>query len=392
MSDIETIAIFSPSLQMGGAERMMVVLANEFLQEGKSVSLLLANSQGPLRAELDQGVETVDFNQRGVFGALLPLARFLQTRHPDILLSAQSHANLMALLARRLARVNLPVVLSERTTMSVHYALEPGIKNRFVPPLARLLYRQADAVACISQGVADDIIGVTKISPERVHRIYNPALPPLAELAQKIETPVDHAWLLPEAPQFVLAVGRLSAAKDYPTLLRAFARVRRERDTNLLILGDGEKRAELENMIDELGLAGSVQMPGFVDNPYAYMARCAVFVLSSAWEGFSNVLVEALACGAPIVSTDCKYGPAEILENGRYGALVPVGDAAGMAQAILDALDGRQEPSALSRRASAFSHENAVQQYLDLFRTLHSSYDDKYASNEKTTRGGSGAA
>ncbi len=371
MNTFQTIAIFSPCLQIGGAEQVVVNLANGFSRHGKSVTLLLANADGPLRSKLNASVKIVDFFQSGVFGALKPLARFLRNNSLDILFSAQSHANIIALLAHRLAGVQLPIVISEHTTMSLHYALEPGIKNRFVPKLARLLYHRADAVACISQGVADDILAVTKISPERIHRIYNPVLPPFTELQQKIEAPVDHPWFRPEAPPVILAVGRLTAAKDYPTLLRAFAQVRQERNANLLILGDGEKRTELESLINELSLTHSVQLPGFVENPYAYMSRCSLFVLSSAWEGLSNVLVEALACGAPIVSTDCKYGPAEILENGRHGVLVPVGDASALAEAMLANISKRADTASLRQRALDFSLDTITQQYLDLFTTVY---------------------
>ncbi|MBC8505252.1 MAG: glycosyltransferase [Chloroflexi bacterium] len=367
MTALETIAIFSPSLQIGGAERAVVNLANGFSREGKAVSLLLAVAQGPLCNELDPGVEIIDLRQRGVFGALAPLSRFLQIECPDILFSAQSHANLIALLARKLARVNLPVVINEQTTMSVHYALEPGLKNRIVPKLARLFYRQADAVVCISQGVADDILAVTKISSERVHRIYNPVLPPLAELEQKIKASVEHPWFFPESPPVILAVGRLTTAKDYPTLLRAFALARQEREMRLLILGEGEKRNELEALVRSIKIGDDVQLPGSVSNPFGYMVRSSVFALSSAWEGLSNVLVEALACGAPIVATDCKYGPAEILDYGKYGTLVPVGDAEAMAEAILETLNEHPDRTSLRRRSLDFTLETIVQQYLVLF-------------------------
>ena len=367
MTALETIAIFSPSLQIGGAERAVVNLANGFSREGKAVSLLLAVAQGPLCNELDPGVEIIDLRQRGVFGALAPLSRFLQIECPDILFSTQSHANLIALLARKLARVNLPVVINEQTTMSVHYALEPGLKNRIVPKLARLFYRQADAVVCISQGVADDILAVTKISSERVHRIYNPVLPPLAELEQKIKASVEHPWFFPESPPVILAVGRLTTAKDYPTLLRAFALARQEREMRLLILGEGEKRNELEALVRSIKIGDDVQLPGSVSNPFGYMVRSSVFALSSAWEGLSNVLVEALACGAPIVATDCKYGPAEILDYGKYGTLVPVGDAEAMAEAILETLNEHPDRTSLRRRSLDFTLETIVQQYLVLF-------------------------
>ncbi len=370
MSRIETIAIFSPSLVMGGAERAVVNLANGFIAQGKNVQLLLASGRGTLLSDIEPAADIIDFGKRGVFGAISPLARHLRVKPPDIVLSMQSHANIIALLARKLSCVTVPIVINEHTTMSVHYYQEPGIKNRFVPMLARLLYHQADAIVCNSRGVADDIISITKVSSDSVHRIYNPILPSLTELENKINAPIQHPWFQEESAPVILAVGRLTTAKDYPTLLQAFSMVRHEQNANLLILGEGENRAELEGLVSELELSDCVSLPGFVDNPYAYMSRAAVFVLSSAWEGLSNVLVEAMACGAPIVATDCKYGPAEILDHGKYGSLVPVGDVEGLANSILQALNGTEDRSRFRHRAQDFSLESAVQQYLDLFENL----------------------
>jgi len=371
MPEVERIAIFGPSFRLGGAEKAIISLANGFFRQGKTVYLLLASAQGQLQTEVDPGVKVVDFRKQGVFSSIFPLSGFLRRHRPDVLLSAQSHANVATLLARKVSRVSVPVVINEQTIMSVAFVSEPGIKNKLVPRLARLIYRQADAVVCISQGLVDDILEVTKISPRLVYRIYNPVLPPDVELQQKIAAPLDHAWFRRDSPPVILAVGRLTAAKDYPTLLRAFALARQKRAMNLLILGEGEKRAEIESLVQTLGLEANVQLPGSVDNPYRYMARCTVFALSSAFEGLANVLVEALACGAAIVATDCQYGPAEILEQGRYGILVPVGDVPGMAQAILGALDRKREVHDLRERARVFSQENAVQEYLALFLSLN---------------------
>lgn len=370
MSQIETIAMFSPSLVIGGAERAVVNLANGFLENGKAVHLLLANAQGALLSEVDPAVKIIDLGKKGVFGAIFPLARYLRDNKPDILLSVQSHANIIALLSRKLACVKTPIVINEQTTMSVHFYQEPGIKNRFVPTLARLFYRLADAVVCISQGVADDILEVTKIPGGRVHRIYNPILPVRTEFENKNKAPVEHPWLQGKSPPMILAVGRLTTAKDYPTLLRAFSQLRQKRNANLIILGEGEKRAALEGLVSELGLSECVSLPGFEENPYAYMTRASVFVLTSAWEGLSNVLVEALACGTPVVATDCKYGPAEILENGKYGILVPVGDEDAISNALLETIDLQHDRTILLQRSQDFSLETAVKKYLDLFGSI----------------------
>jgi glycosyltransferase involved in cell wall biosynthesis len=192
-----------------------------------------------------------------------------------------------------------------------------------------------------------------------------------SDLPQRAREPIDHPWLAPGSAPVVLAVGRLTPTKDFPTLLRAFAQVRQALPARLIILGEGKnpeesaaRQIELMEMAAELGIAADVALPGFVINPLAYMARASVFVLSSVWEGFGNVIAEALACGCPVVSTDCPDGPGEILERGRYGRLVPVGDHGAMAAAILETLRGPPEPHILHGRAALFSVDRAVERYL----------------------------
>lgn len=371
MTDLNKIAIFNPSLDVGGTERVVVNLANGFVNRGLDVDLLLAAAFGKLLADLNSRVRVVDFGVRGVFDSILPIMRYLLGHNsPDILFSAQSHANLMALLAAILARAPLPVVVRQQTTLSMAGRFEPGIKNRFVPILTRILYTQADAVVCISQGVAEDVLENTWLAAENVRQIYNPVIPPDAEFKQRIAEPLDHPWFHQDAPPVILAVGRLTRAKDYPTLVRAFTIARQERELRLIILGEGEDRKKLEELINTLGIEVDVQLPGSVDNPYPYMANCSVFVFSSIFEGLGNVLIEALACGARIVATDCKHGPAEILDQGRYGSLVPVGNAPAMAKAILTSLNSEKKPFVLKKRANDFSQATVVQQYLDLFDSL----------------------
>jgi glycosyltransferase involved in cell wall biosynthesis len=242
------------------------------------------------------------------------------------------------------------------------------VKENLLPRLARIFYRRANAIIAVSQGVADDLVNNIGVSRNKTHVIYNPIVTPA--LLEKMQIVPSHPWFVPGTPPVVLAVGRLTAQKDYPALLHAFALARQEREMHLLILGEGEKRFELEAMVSSLGLENDVQMPGFVPNPYMYMARASVFVLSSAWEGFSNVIAEALACGVPVVSTDCPSGPAEILENGKFGKLVPVGDPNAMARAILATLDSIPDRRLLRQRAQVFSLETVTSQYIDLFESL----------------------
>jgi glycosyltransferase involved in cell wall biosynthesis len=282
---------------------------------------------------------------------------------PSALLSAMEHANLVAILAWRWARVPTRLVVSVHNTMSIATQHAPQSKARLIPMLARWLYPQAHRVVAVSHGVATDILHLYQLPTAKVEVIYNPVVTP--ELMIQSQDTVEHPWLTAGEPPIILGVGRLTAQKDFATLIRAFARVRQSHEARLIILGEGEHRPILERLVRELGLQEWVALPGFVENPYAWMRRAAVFVLSSRWEGLPTVLIEAMACGTPVVATDCPSGPREILEGGKWGKLVPVGDAVGLAEAICQTLK-EGSPSDLSIRASDFSLERAVESYLQV--------------------------
>jgi glycosyltransferase involved in cell wall biosynthesis len=255
-------------------------------------------------------------------------------------------------------------VVSERNTLSSeakHFGSD--LRIRFLPYLIKRFYPWADVIVAVSKGVADDLIHLTGIPNRQVRVIYNPIVTP--EFRKKTEAFLDHPWFGPGQPPVILAVGRLTAQKDFATLIQAFAQVRQTRQTRLLILGEGEERPRLEAQIHLLGLQEDIGLPGFVSNPYPYMCRAGVFVLSSRWEGLPGVLIEALYCGAPLVATDCPSGPREILAEGRYGQLVPVGDAPALAEAIHLALDGRV-PRPPRESWGPFELEGVVNQYIDV--------------------------
>jgi len=226
----------------------------------------------------------------------------------------------------------------------------------------RCVYPWADAIVAVSNGVADDLSLTAGIPRERITTIYNPVVMP--ELHEKARAALNHPWFAPGTPPVLLGAGRLVAQKDFTTLIKAFARVRAVRPARLMILGEGEQRGSLEGLARELGVSADVTLPGFVLNPFPYMARASVFVLSSAWEGLPGVLIQALACGCPVVSTDCPSGPVEILENGKYGPLVPVGDDEVLAQAILSVLNTLPDRDRLRAQAAMFSMARAADQYL----------------------------
>jgi glycosyltransferase involved in cell wall biosynthesis len=223
------------------------------------------------------------------------------------------------------------------------------------------VYPWADAVVAGSKGLAKDVALVTRVPLQRIRVAPNPVV--TDELFHMAREPVDHPWFAPGEDPVVLSAGRLTRAKDFPVLIRAFSRVYASRRCRLMVLGEGEERGALEALIDDLGLKQCVSLPGFVRNPFAYMRRAAVFVLSSAWEGLPGALIQALACGVPVVATDCENGPREILQDGRFGRLVPVGDVPALANAILAAVDGPR-PIITQEAWSPFSQDAGVDAYL----------------------------
>ena len=333
------ISIFLRCLYSGGAERVLLNLARGFVQQGLKVDMVLAASSGSLLKQLPPEIRLIDLKAESKIAILPRLVEYLRAENPSSMLAALHYPCEIALLAKRIARVSTKIVVSEHNHLSLEAKRIPQLSVRLTPLAARLLYPLADGIVSVSQGVKEDLVKVTNLPKKRVDLIYNPVITP--ELFVKAREKVNHPWFQAEKPPVILAVGRLHQQKDYPTLLRAFVRVRQIRPCRLVILGEGPEKDNLNNLINELGIQKDVRMLGFVDNPYAYMANSRVFVLSSAWEGFGNVIAEALAVGTPVVSTNCKSGPAEILKNGKYGELIPVGDTKAMAEAILKVLSGQ---------------------------------------------------
>lgn len=339
MSDYSPdIAIFLRCLYSGGAERVLLNLARGFVQQGLKVDMVLAVSSGALLKQLPTEIRLIDLKAESKISILPKLVEYLRTENPASMLAALHYPCEIALLAKRIARVSTRIIVSEHNHLSLEAKRVSQLSVRLTPLAARLLYPFADGIISVSQGVKEDLAKVTNLPQKRIDLIYNPVITP--ELFVKAREKVNHPWFQSEEPPVILAVGRLHKQKDYPTLLRAFVRVRQVRPCRLVILGEGPEKDNLNKLINELGIEKDVTMLGFVDNPYAYMANSRVFVLSSAWEGFGNVIAEALAVGTPVVSTNCKSGPAEILKNGKYGELIPVGNTKAMAEAILKVLKG----------------------------------------------------
>ncbi|MBK9136827.1 MAG: glycosyltransferase [Betaproteobacteria bacterium] len=354
------VSIFLPSLAGGGAERSIATVASGLAARGAQVSLVLASAHGPYIEAVNPAVKVVELGVPSMLRALPRLVRHLRNAQPDALLAAMSHANVAAALAHRLARSRARLVLSERVHVTSMLSEYRGASMRATYALMRWTYPWADQVVAVSDGVAIDLRRHIDMAPERIVRIYNPVVDePLRIQAQA--TPA-HDWLNSAEVPVVLAAGRLIAQKDFATLIDAFALVRRKRPVRLLILGEGELRESLLARAARLGVADDVSLPGFDSDPFAAMRASQVFVLSSRFEGLPGVLIQAMACGARVVSTDCPSGPREILEGGRWGALVPVGDVAALSCAIEAALDDPAPPD-VRERAEAFTVESAVDGY-----------------------------
>ncbi|MFO7840277.1 MAG: glycosyltransferase [Desulfosalsimonadaceae bacterium] len=347
----------------GGTERMMINLAQGFAGRGYSVDLILASAKGPYLSMMPENVRTVDLGASRVITALPALIRYLKRERPGSMLCALYHANVVAVWARRLSRVPARLVISERNHFSVSTANSGSRRRKLIAYFMRRAYPKADCIVSVSIGVAEDLAAALGLPAEKIKVIYNPVVTP--DLIESSRKPVDHPWFAVEEPPIILGCGRLCPQKNFSLLIRAFAELRKKREARLMILGEGPLRQQLEALVRELGMEHDITLPGFVDNPYAYMSKTSLFVLSSDWEGLPGVLIQAMACGAPVVSTDCPSGPSEILENGRWGRLVPPGDENALTEAMNAAIEETSYPD-VTRRAADFDAHRAVDKYLEV--------------------------
>jgi len=345
---------------------MRVHLMNEFARRGVRVDLLLAERDSPYMDRLDTSIRVVDMPTSNAITGIPFLAAYLWRNRPRALLAQRLRVNALALRAKALARVDTKVFVTANTHMTAEIqALKPAKRPHHLA-LLRNYFPRNDGIISISSGVAEDLAGLLgwPWPTPRIQLAPNPVVTP--ELYALAAEPLDHPWLTAGQPPVILGVGRLEPQKDLASLLRAFATVRRQRPCRLVILGEGKQREELQRLAAELGIAVDLNMPGFVANPYAWMSRANLVVMSSSWEGFGNVLAESLATGTPVVSTDCPSGPSEILEGGRWGPLVPVGDHDALARAMLATLEAPPAADDLRQAARRYTLENSASRYLEI--------------------------
>jgi glycosyltransferase involved in cell wall biosynthesis len=385
-------------LHGGGLERSMLRLGAGLRARGFAVDVVVGRAQGELLGEVPPGARIVQLDKaplwravahglasepsawrllpqlkvkplKRLFRRLPPLVDYFRSARPDAVFAADPSYNCLSVWAQRLVGLRAPVIVSERCNPSSYAALTGAWGDRRLHAAYRSAYLKADTIVAVSDGVADDLAAYAGIPRQRITTVYNPVVGP--DIGARAREAIEHPWFMPGQPPVILGVGRVNPQKDFKTLIRAFAKVRELRSARLVIIGETSERdaaygAELNELSASLGVAGDVSMPGFADNPYAYMARASVFVLSSIFEGLPGALIQALACGCPAVSTDCPSGPSEILEGGKFGHLVPMGAYGAMADAIMATLDSPVPPEVLRARAQDFTVDRAVDRCLDL--------------------------
>ncbi len=355
------LAFFAHDLRGGGAERAMVRLVNAMARRDIPIDLVLVKTEGAFLQELDPRVRLVSLSGRRTATSFIGLKRYLNDSRPVALISAMTHINISSVVARMLSKHKPKLILVEHNQFDRNFALKKGLV-RLAYKAVPYLYRQADVVAGVSEGVRASIADVIGLPPNQLSVLYNPVITPeLAE--QSLEKP-NHIWLQNRDRPVLLAVGRLSKSKNYPLLLDAFSLLLQNVAARLIILGEGELRDTLVAHAKALGIIDSVDFAGFQQNPFSYMSSCDVFVMSSDWEGHPTVMLEAMACGAPIVSTDCRSGPSEILAGGKFGRLVPTGDARALAIALEATIAAPGSAQPRIARANEFNDNASADAYL----------------------------
>ena len=367
--DPRRIACFFSTSGHSGVDRAAAHLIPALARRGYQVDQLKVRDHGPELASVPEGVQVVDLGSRRTLACMPAVARYLRSKRPIALLSDKDKVNRTALLARWLSGTPTRLVFSIGTTISANLASR-GPHQRWIQRQSiRRLYPFAHQVIGSSDGVADDMSAFTGLARERIRAVPRPVVP--ARLFTERQPVPDHPWFGQGDVPLILSAGALCERKDFETLLRAFARVRAKRSCRLMIPGRGNRRERLLSLASELGVAEDFSLPGFIPDLYPYMAHADLFALTSRWEGLGFVLIEALALGTPVVATDCPSGPREVLDGGRYGSLVPVGDDEALAEAILTTLADSPPAERLRQAARRYEVETSTDAYLDAMGLPH---------------------
>jgi glycosyltransferase involved in cell wall biosynthesis len=350
------LIIYTPTLE-GGVGRIIFNLSKGLIEKKYKIEILV-NQMTP-ESFVDPGISILNLNQPRTYKNFFPIARYLKIKRPKSFMSVIYHGNLVSLAAHAISKSKSRMVVCEHIALEQALGNEKFFMRHVLKLLIRIFYRFAGSVVTVSKTAADELKshGVPK---NKIEVIYNPVI--TNDLLAGSDEKIDLPWFNSQTAPIILSIGRLTVQKDFETLIRAAAEVKKQREVKLLILGDGPEKENLNQLIRQLGLESDVLMPGFVKNPYSYFKYSSVFVLSSRWEGLPTVLIEALAFGVPIVSTDCPAGPKEILQEGKLGRLVEVGDAKAMSNAIIETLDNPL-PKPNANDLENFTSDTAVSKY-----------------------------
>ncbi|ROR03092.1 glycosyltransferase [Desulfosoma caldarium] len=358
------LALFLATSGHSGVDRIMKNFIAELAKRPVTVDLLHVQGHGPYLEAVPANVRVVALGTRHVQSSLLKLVHYLRSDNPDAFLCDKDRVNRTALIASAMAGYQGRLVVRLGTTVSKNLEGRGFVHRLLQYWSIRHLYTRAYAVAVPSQGAAEDLHTIASFPQGFVRVLPSPVVSDTIHALSR--EPIDHPWFASNAAPVILGAGELCERKDFATLLRAFAALSRHTDSRLVILGKGKKRRALEKLAHDLGIADRVWFPGFVDNPYAYMAKARLFVLSSTCEGLPVVLMEALALGTPVVSTDCPSGPREILDHGRYGPLVPVKSPVQLAQAMARVLAHPPSKETLMGAVARYHIQSATDAYLQL--------------------------
>ncbi len=359
------ISFFLATSGHSGVDRYSKNLMFALAEKGFKVELLKIKNHGPYLKLFHKNLKVYELNTSHVYSSIFFLIKYLKNRQPQILLTDKERVNRTAILAKLLSRSSTRLFVRMGTTISVDLASR-GCFDRWIQKVSiGKLYRFADRVIVSSKGVAEDMSEYTGLPKEHIEVVPCPVIDE-AILSKTFPYP-DHPWFKPDSPPVILSAGELCKRKDFSTLIKAFKIVKENIDARLVILGKGRLLNKLIKLTHELEIDRYVDFPGFVENPYPYMAHANVFVLSSLWEGLGFVLIEALAVGTPVVSTDCPSGPSEILQNGKYGPLVPPKDHQKMAEAIIKVLKEPPPSDYLKKAVVPYLVNNATERYLKVF-------------------------
>ncbi|TYS69862.1 glycosyltransferase [Sutcliffiella horikoshii] len=358
--DKKRIAFILASLGGGGVERVTLNLAEEFAKRGYDVDLLVADAKGEYMDLVPDSVNLVDLKKPRLLSCIPDIKKYLIERKPDAFISGKDYINLTVIMAKLLARSKTNLIVTTHTNISRQLEVLNSRSFKVIARLVKYFYRFANHIVGVSTGVADDLYHITGINKSKIHVVYNPVV--TDELLTKAQQDVEHPWFNEDVPVAV-TVGRFDKAKDYPTLLNAMRVLQDSRKVRLIVVGDGAEKDHLLSLVVQYKLNDVVDFVGFQSNPYPYMRKADLFVLSSAYEGFGVVVAEALAVGTPVVSTDCPSGPGEILEGGKYGTLVNVGDYIGLARGMDAALKSPMPKEKLLERSLFFTIKNSADSY-----------------------------